>query len=92
MKAELSIKLLSYFAPNCPRRIVALNGPHRIVRAELSFAELSGNQADMVCRNSYYHTFSLLDEDGYSDILTYSTNNYDIKVLSNYMYERVSEE
>src|SRR6218665_3685620 len=49
MKAELSIKLISYFAPNCPRRIVAPNCPRqivqrRIVRAELSCAELSGNR------------------------------------------------
>src|SRR6218665_963563 len=43
MKAELSIKLLSYFAPNCPRRIVARNYPRRIVRAEISCAELSAN-------------------------------------------------
>src|SRR6218665_2595467 len=27
MKAELSIKLISYFAPNCPQKIVAPNCP-----------------------------------------------------------------
>src|SRR6218665_438171 len=27
MKAEFSIKFISYFAPNCPRRIVAPNCP-----------------------------------------------------------------
>src|SRR6218665_334359 len=36
MKAELSIELISYFAPNCPKRIVTPNCPRRIVRAELS--------------------------------------------------------
>src|SRR6218665_158804 len=41
MKAELSIKLLSYFAPNCPRRIVAPNCPRRIVQRRNVRAELS---------------------------------------------------
>src|SRR6218665_1116023 len=41
MKAGFSIKLILYFAPNCPQQIVApncptLNCPRRIVRAELS--------------------------------------------------------
>ena len=41
-------KIYIYFAPNCPGRIVAPNCPRRIVlrrivRAELSCAELSGN-------------------------------------------------
>src|SRR6218665_394249 len=41
MKAGVSIKLILYFAPNCPRQIVAPNCPTpncpcRIVRAELS--------------------------------------------------------
>ena len=40
MKAGFSIKLMLYIAPNCPRRIVQ----RRIVRAELSCAELSGNR------------------------------------------------
>ena len=35
MKAELSIKLISYFAPNCPRRIVAPNCPRRIVQRRI---------------------------------------------------------
>src|SRR6218665_2660263 len=46
MKAGFSIKLILYFAPNCPQQIVAPNCPTpncplRIVRAELSCAELS---------------------------------------------------
>src|SRR6218665_830834 len=41
MKAELSIKLISYFAPNCPRRIVAPNCPRRIVQRRIVRAELS---------------------------------------------------
>src|SRR6218665_2719299 len=41
MKAGFSIKLILYFAPNCPQQIVAPNCPtpncpRRIVRAELS--------------------------------------------------------
>src|SRR6218665_1601409 len=48
MKAELPIKLISYFAPNCPRRIVAPNCPRRIVRAELSCAELSGHRSSFL--------------------------------------------
>src|SRR6218665_2681306 len=41
MKAEFSIKLILYFAPNCPQQIVAPNCPtpnslRRIIRAELS--------------------------------------------------------
>src|SRR6218665_1962928 len=41
MKAELSIKLILYFAPNCPRRIVAPNCPRRIVQRRIVRAELS---------------------------------------------------
>src|SRR6218665_2962024 len=41
MKAEFSIKLISYFAPNCPRRIVAQNCPRRIVQRRIVRAELS---------------------------------------------------
>src|SRR6218665_1798797 len=41
MKAEFSIKLISYFAPNCPRRIVAPNCPRRIVQRRFVRAELS---------------------------------------------------
>src|SRR6218665_138543 len=49
MKAGFSIKLILYFAPNCPQQIVAPNCPtpnckRRIVSAELSCAELSGHR------------------------------------------------
>src|SRR6218665_2531203 len=60
MKAELSIKLISYFAPNCPRRIVAPNCPRRIVqrrivRSELSCDELSGNHSGVMRENRGGH-------------------------------------
>src|SRR6218665_121236 len=41
MKAKFSIKLISYFAPNCPRRILAPNCPRRIVQRRIVRAELS---------------------------------------------------
>jgi len=48
-KAGFSIKIYNVcFAPNCPGQTVAPNCPRRIVRAELSCAELSGNPLNTV--------------------------------------------
>src|SRR6218665_2736839 len=52
MKAGFSMKLILYFAPNCPQQIVAPNCPtpncpRRIVRAELSCAELSAHRLSL---------------------------------------------
>src|SRR6218665_1330795 len=57
MKAGFSIKLILYFAPNCPQQIVAPNCPtpncpRRIVRAELS----APNCPRRIVRTPYEHT------------------------------------
>jgi len=59
MKAGFSIKLILYFAPNCPQQIVAPNCPtpncpRRIVRAELSCAELSGHLYVDLCMHEFH--------------------------------------
>src|SRR6218665_1775064 len=61
MKAGFSIKLILYFAPNCPQQIVAPNCPTpncplRIVRAELSCAELSC--AELSCAEFSGHPYT----------------------------------
>src|SRR6218665_1116012 len=65
MKAGFSIKLILYFAPNCPQQIVAPNCPtpncpRRIFRAELSCAELSGHP-DLILLDLTDHALDTID-------------------------------